>query len=402
MIYKAFLNRQEITGFPVKGKETSEIWGGNTLLWKKELGTQGEIEGYRLLHIIHCGERAVLIFDNENDINYGKDWIFWMVCTVKKTYPYYEKIYDYKPYKDGPGKRRGFFVAVFNEELYIMKCYFDGSTSVLHIDQFLIYSKEMKIKTDHHVNLNVEINKNNPPRYKVNFLKMWAENDRFHLMIAYYVENRVPVSMETLVFEGGKLIERQKSSKLIYDPDGGSGINNWPSEIISTTVSLKPHNGDYYYVTVDEEKTPRLLAEVSAKEPSFRVVSTATKLDNYFAGCYNGRFLWRVDDNICESIENNFYIKCSDPKRYAREGFVAYGKKYLCVRDYYPNETDVFLAVRTGIDNSTVDGTIIYKTKHKLYKSKGIICENGIVYIYYIGYDGSGGKKLYVDMFRLN
>lgn len=38
MIYKAFLNRQEITGFPVKGKETSEIWGGNTLLWKKKQG----------------------------------------------------------------------------------------------------------------------------------------------------------------------------------------------------------------------------------------------------------------------------------------------------------------------------------------------------------------------------
>lgn len=36
MIYKAFLNRQEITGFPVKGKETSEIWGGNVLLWKKQ------------------------------------------------------------------------------------------------------------------------------------------------------------------------------------------------------------------------------------------------------------------------------------------------------------------------------------------------------------------------------
>lgn len=36
MIYKAFLNRQEITGFPVKGKETKEIWGGNTLLWRKD------------------------------------------------------------------------------------------------------------------------------------------------------------------------------------------------------------------------------------------------------------------------------------------------------------------------------------------------------------------------------
>jgi hypothetical protein len=35
MIYKAFLNRQEITGFPVNGVETDEIWGGDTLLWKK-------------------------------------------------------------------------------------------------------------------------------------------------------------------------------------------------------------------------------------------------------------------------------------------------------------------------------------------------------------------------------
>ncbi len=35
MIYRAFLNRQEITGFPVAGIETTEIYGGNTLFWKK-------------------------------------------------------------------------------------------------------------------------------------------------------------------------------------------------------------------------------------------------------------------------------------------------------------------------------------------------------------------------------
>ena len=46
MIYKAFLNRQEITGFPVKGKETSEIWGGNTLLWKKSGGIRKNIAEY--------------------------------------------------------------------------------------------------------------------------------------------------------------------------------------------------------------------------------------------------------------------------------------------------------------------------------------------------------------------
>lgn len=36
MIYKAFLNRQEITGFPVNGIETTEIYGGDTLLWRKK------------------------------------------------------------------------------------------------------------------------------------------------------------------------------------------------------------------------------------------------------------------------------------------------------------------------------------------------------------------------------
>lgn len=35
MIYKAFLNRQEITGFPVEGKDTTKIYGGDILLWEK-------------------------------------------------------------------------------------------------------------------------------------------------------------------------------------------------------------------------------------------------------------------------------------------------------------------------------------------------------------------------------
>lgn len=35
MKYKAFLNRQEITGFPVKGKDITKIYGGDILLWEK-------------------------------------------------------------------------------------------------------------------------------------------------------------------------------------------------------------------------------------------------------------------------------------------------------------------------------------------------------------------------------
>ena len=34
MIYKAFLNRQEITGFPVEGKDTTKIYGGDIAMGK--------------------------------------------------------------------------------------------------------------------------------------------------------------------------------------------------------------------------------------------------------------------------------------------------------------------------------------------------------------------------------
>ena len=44
MIYKAFLNRQEITGFPVKGKESSVSGKETTLLFRakaKSLAASG-------------------------------------------------------------------------------------------------------------------------------------------------------------------------------------------------------------------------------------------------------------------------------------------------------------------------------------------------------------------------
>lgn len=38
MIYRAYLNQQEITSFFLDGVETDEIWGGSTLLWQKYRG----------------------------------------------------------------------------------------------------------------------------------------------------------------------------------------------------------------------------------------------------------------------------------------------------------------------------------------------------------------------------
>ena len=37
MRYRAFANGQEITEFPINGVNTDEIWGGDTLLWKRAM-----------------------------------------------------------------------------------------------------------------------------------------------------------------------------------------------------------------------------------------------------------------------------------------------------------------------------------------------------------------------------
>lgn len=45
-IYRAYANREEITGFPINGVETQEIWGGDTLLWKKQEESYGNNYNY--------------------------------------------------------------------------------------------------------------------------------------------------------------------------------------------------------------------------------------------------------------------------------------------------------------------------------------------------------------------
>jgi hypothetical protein len=75
MIYKAFLNRQEITGFPVKGKETSEIWGGDTLLWKKEeqIKEAFTVDSYHIVATVTNG-KVFAFFPIYTVFNLGQAW----------------------------------------------------------------------------------------------------------------------------------------------------------------------------------------------------------------------------------------------------------------------------------------------------------------------------------------
>lgn len=54
MKYRAFANGQEITEFPINGGNTDEIWGGDTLLWKKEQqGRELRVTFFSLILQVH-------------------------------------------------------------------------------------------------------------------------------------------------------------------------------------------------------------------------------------------------------------------------------------------------------------------------------------------------------------
>ena len=99
MIYKAFLNRQEITGFPVKGKDVSKIYGGNILLWEKEkkIKEAFTVDGY------HANRRPVTngkrIFENfVFSGTYSNKKQKWAFIDFKS--PYFNKIEGTETPKD--------------------------------------------------------------------------------------------------------------------------------------------------------------------------------------------------------------------------------------------------------------------------------------------------------------
>lgn len=64
MKYRAFANGQEIEDFPINGVNTEEIYGGNTLFWKKE---DGKLPMKEI-----CGARATYYWTSDTSLGYQK------------------------------------------------------------------------------------------------------------------------------------------------------------------------------------------------------------------------------------------------------------------------------------------------------------------------------------------
>lgn len=383
MIYRAFANGKEITDFPISGVDTNAIYGGNTLLWEKESG--GMFSGWYVRNVIHCGQRSLLSLTatGENKVH------FYMIATPKKSNPYYEKVYEIGAYN---GYVCNASVGIFNEELYVMewsqaKNVVPDSTNniqYIRILGFYIYSSDMKLKSYFKEDYLLEFDKSKDSQCgAVVPYKMWVENNRFHLICSYctseswFDRNYKPLLLETLVFEEGKLIERQQSPTLNcnYKYDSYDG---WC--VYTTTISSEPHNGNYYYIATEGVgyNSDSRLTEVSAKEPSLKVLSgTQGNYRSYYAGNHNGKSLWRRNESICELVGTNYAVKCRDSDYSASRGFVPYGNEYLCL-----GFSNTYPTVRISKGGAVSKNDVVYASNQRCIDADGIIIEDGTVFVY--------------------
>lgn len=402
MIYRAFANGKEITDFPISGVNTAAVYGGDTLLWKKESG--GMFSDWIVRNVIHCGQCSLLSLTATGNATGNAKKHPYMIATPKSYAPYYEKIYeigDYNSYVCDAS------VGVFNEELYVMEWSMaqnvvpnsTDTISYIRILGFYIYSSDMKLKSHFKVDYLLEFDKSKVSQCGgVYPYKMWVENNRFHFICSYctsadWIHGKyTPLSLETLVFEEGKLIERQQSSTLncnykydLYD--------DWC--VYTTTISSEPHNGNYYYIATEgvAYNSDSRLTEVNTKEPSLKVLSgTQRDFHSYYAGCHNGKSLWRRNESICELIDTNYTVKCRDSDFSASRGFVPYENEYLCLgfSNRYP-------AVRSSKNGAVGKDDIIYASSQRAIGAEGIIIENGIVYVY----SQPSAFTTYCDIFKV-
>lgn len=383
MIYRAFANGKEITDFPISGVNTNAIYGGNTLLWEKESG--GMFSGWYVRNVIHCGRRSLLSLTAAGE-NKGH---FYMIATPKKSNPYYEKVYEIGAYN---GYVCNASVGIFNEELYVMewsqaKNVVPDSTNniqYIRILGFCIYSSDMKLKSYFKEDYLLEFDKSKDSQCgAVVPYKMWVENNRFHLICSYCTSeswldrNYKPLLLETLVFEEGKLIERQQSPTLNcnYKYDSYDG---WC--VYTTTISSEPHNGNYYYIATEGVgyNSDSRLTEVSAKEPSLKVLSgTQGDYRSYYAGNHNGKSLWRRNESICELVGTNYAVKCRDSYYSASRGFVPYGNEYLCL-----GFSNTYPTVRISKGGAVSKNDVVYASNQRCIDADGIIIEDGTVFVY--------------------
>lgn len=230
MVYRAFAGGKEITGFPIGDKSASEIWGGNTLLWKKnELIPSGRVNSYSLVNKLPCGcGRNIMRF-----IDYGK-----LGSDGKYYYQYWDSAITQKPYlkhiqswltndiiekilsngTEYPYGTHNIYANETENKIYLLSYGWTSSNGAsnarLFLDKFIVLSKDMKVERQYS-GTKIEIKSHKYDGEKKSAMHyggpfFWVENENFHVIVPY-VRNNQFTGGYSYIFNSGQIISQDES-----------------------------------------------------------------------------------------------------------------------------------------------------------------------------------------------
>ena len=380
MIYKAFLNRQEITGFPVKGKETSEIWGGDTLLWKKEeqIKEAFTVDSYHIVATVTNGK----VFASKITIEGVNNKRLYGYALFNTQNPYT----DIKVYQQQAAKGTIIDTKLFTEygkSIYVaeIKGYYITYANMITSFDITIY--DITSKATSAIKLTISASEENTAYDEPLLTDMWIKGGYiyFHALLDQY-DGSVSDSYSNVIEKREQVFKINLNGGIIgkYERIYDKNVGEVPVSGIANTVINS--NGKYYFV----KKGDVYIREIP--ENPFDISSKLISGKRYI-GTYNGKLIYisssRNESKIYEFINDNFVeirtIGAVTISTYF-ERICIYNNHIYATNYSKPSEIMDYGDIETGVDADAVNiGTLPY-TVASQDSVELMIAQKGRIYIF--------------------
>jgi uncharacterized protein YlzI (FlbEa/FlbD family) len=300
MIYKAFLNRQEITGFPVKGKETSEIWGGDTLLWKKEeqIKEAFTVDSYHIVATVTNGK----VFASKITIEGVNNKRLYGYALFNTQNPYT----DIKVYQQQAAKGTIIDTKLFTEygkSIYVAEIKGYYITYANRITSFDITIYDITSKATSAIKLTISASEENTAYDEPLLTDMWIKGGYiyFHALLHQY-DGSVSDSYSNIIEKREQVFKINLNGGIIgkYERIYDKNVGEVPVSGIANTVINS--NGKYYFVKKGDvyiREIPENPFDISSKLISGKDYVTKTDADKAYQPA--GSYLSGTDEELTVS-----------------------------------------------------------------------------------------------------
>ena len=202
MAYRAFAGGKEITGFPIGDKSASEIWGGNTLLWKNEpvMKITENLSGY-VSNGSCTNSNGVKMLSVLNSRSSTEGQIFGF---FSENSPYISKIITNRSYN------KGLYIVNYQEYFYGIVIDSGASSSYIYIKDFYKISESGEIVQ--HYSSSIRIQRYSG--YSLMLLNFYVYNDYFFICIGKVKYSTIYECKTYVCYKGSKLRESAVSTTI--------------------------------------------------------------------------------------------------------------------------------------------------------------------------------------------